>query len=50
MYQVKKDDYKTKICKLKSIDLISVPHFIHFDKLEDYIKRCLRKIKKFEYI
>lgn len=50
MYQVKKDEYKAKLCKLRGIDLIHIPHYIHYDKLEEYILRTLKKIKRFSYL
>jgi hypothetical protein len=45
-YQVAKDEYKTKKCKLENITLIRIPSFIHYDKLEEYIKRELRRENK----
>ena len=47
-YQVKKDDYKAKKCKLEGIDLICIPHYISPDHLEKYIVREIRKIKRFK--
>ncbi len=43
-YQKLKDRMKDKMCKEKGIDLIRVPHFIKFEKLEDYIREKLKKI------
>lgn len=47
-YQMKKDDYKTKKCKLEGIDLIRIPHHISPDHLEKYIVREVRKIERFK--
>lgn len=44
MYQVTKDDYKTKKCAAEGIDLIRIPHYIHKEKLHEYITRQLKKI------
>ena len=46
IYQVTKDDYKTKKCKLEGVDLVRIPHYIHFENLEDYIIKQLRKINR----
>lgn len=46
VYQVKKDDYKTKKCKLEGITLIRIPHYVHESELEQYITRQLKKHKK----
>ncbi len=42
IYQVTKDDFKTKKCKLEGINLIRIPHYIHSEKLERYIKKQLK--------
>lgn len=47
-YQVKKDDYKAKKCKLEGIDLICIPHYISPDHLEKYIVKEIRKINRFK--
>jgi len=47
IYQTKKDAYKSKICKMKGIELIQIPHYIHFDNLESYIIKNLKRIKRF---
>lgn len=47
IYQVAKDDFKTKKCQTLGITLLRIPHYIHPSSLEDYIKRELRKIEKF---
>ncbi len=46
IYQVAKDDYKTKKCKLEGVDLIRIPHYIHPENLEEYIIRELKKINR----
>lgn len=46
IYQVTKDDYKSKKCKLEGIDLIRIPHYIHSENLEDYIIKELRSINR----
>ena len=43
-YQVVKDKFKTQACKDKGVDLIRIPHWIKFEKLEDYIVDELKKI------
>jgi hypothetical protein len=47
IYQTKKDAYKSKICKMRGIELIQIPHYIHFDNLESYIIKNLKRIKRF---
>lgn len=44
IYQVTKDDYKTKKCKLEGIDLVRIPHYIVRENLEDYIVKELKRI------
>lgn len=44
IYQVAKDDYKSKKCKLEGIDLVRIPHFVHFENLEEYIRKELKRI------
>lgn len=46
IYQVRKDDFKNKVCKEQNITLIRVPHHIPEYKLEEYIKDKLRKAGK----
>lgn len=46
LYQIKKDDFKTKKCKLEGVDLIRIPHYIAPDSLEDYIKKEVLKITR----
>jgi hypothetical protein len=48
VYQVAKDDFKTKKCETLGITLIRIPHYIHPSSLEDYIKREIGKISKFK--
>ena len=43
-YQQTKDREKDRICKEKGVDLIRVPHWIKYEKLEDYITGELKKI------
>lgn len=45
IYQIKKDDFKSKKCKIEGIDLIRIPHYIHKESLEDYIKKEIRRIR-----
>jgi len=42
-YQVEKDRYKDKKCKELGILLIRIPHYVHFNDLEDYILKKLNK-------
>ncbi len=46
IYQVTKDDYKTKKCKFEGIDLVRIPHFVHPEELENYIIKQLRRINR----
>jgi len=46
LYQVKKDDYKTKKCKLENINLVRIPHYIHISNLKSYIIRELKRINR----
>lgn len=48
VYQVAKDDYKTKKCKIEGIDLIRIPHYISPISLEDYIRREIKRIPRLE--
>ena len=45
VYQVSKDEFKTKTCKLEGITLVRIPHYIHEDSLKPYILRRLRDLK-----
>jgi hypothetical protein len=45
-YDLKKDDFKTKKCKLEGVDLIRIPHFILPNNLEDYIRKEIDKIPR----
>lgn len=42
-YQVAKDSWKDKLCKERNVLLIRIPHFVHFDDLERYIKMMLSR-------
>lgn len=41
IYQVKKDDWKDMKCAEHGITLIRVPHYVPYDKLEQYIRKKL---------
>ncbi len=43
-YQMKKDGYKDHVCKKRGIVLIRIPHFVHYNDLERYIKLKLKKV------
>ena len=43
IYQVKKDNWKTKRCAEEGVVLIRIPHYISWDDIEDHIKDRLRK-------
>ena len=43
-YQRAKDNFKTRACKEKGIDLIRIPHWIKYEKLEEHIIGELKKI------
>jgi hypothetical protein len=43
VYQVKKDNYKTLMCKKKGIKLIRIPSFVPFMDLERYIRSRLKE-------
>ena len=45
IYQVKKDEFKTLMCKKKGVMLIRIPHFVPYDDLERYITNKLRDYK-----
>ena len=42
-YQVAKDDYKKKKCEVEGITLINIPHFVHTNDLERYLRLKLIK-------
>lgn len=44
VYQVAKDDYKTKKCIAEGIDLVRIPHYIHRENLKEFIIRRLNEI------
>lgn len=44
VYQVRKDDWKNLKCKENGVTLIRVPHYIQYDKLEEYIRKKLVKL------
>lgn len=46
IYQVRKDDWKNLKCKENGVTLVRIPHYIPFDKLEQYIRTKLKKINK----
>jgi len=46
IYQVRKDDFKSKKCKENGITLIRIPHYIPHHKLESYIREKLKKENK----
>lgn len=46
IYQVKKDDWKNMRCAEKGITLIRVPHYVPYDKLEQYIRKKLIRCGK----
>jgi len=43
-YQVKKDSFKDSMCKKNGVMLIRIPHFVHYNDLERYIKERLRNV------
>ena len=46
VYQVRKDDWKTKKCEEMGITLIRIPHYVQHEKLEAYIRKKLEKAGK----
>lgn len=46
VYQVRKDDWKTKKCEEMGITLIRIPHYVQHEKLESYIRKKLEKAGK----
>lgn len=45
-YQVAKDDFKKKKCSIIGITLINIPHFVHTDDIERYLRLKLKKNHK----
>lgn len=43
-YQRKKDNFKTKACQIRGVDLVRVPHWVKFKDLESFIVTELTKI------
>lgn len=41
-YQVAKDDFKKKKCQLVGVTLINIPHFVHTDDIERYLRLKLK--------
>ena len=46
LYQVAKDDFKANKCKMLNITLIQIPHFVHINDLERYLRIKLQKAGK----